>query len=78
MDYFKNSGKLDNLSLVLVKKGELKLDQWPIDEKLGPNGKCLIFFESIKVLIISLLNFIDCLLQSQRYSIYRRIISFKP
>ena len=34
----------DNLSLVIHKKGDLRLEQTPIPSDIGPNGKKIINF----------------------------------
>jgi len=38
MDRMKDIENVDNLSLVLHGKGDLRLEQTPIQEKLGPDG----------------------------------------
>ncbi len=37
-----NNNDFDNLSLVLHKKGDLRLEQTKVQEKLNPDGKYLI------------------------------------
>lgn len=41
MDHLKDIKNFDNLSLVLHGKGDLRLEQWPIEEKLNSND-CLL------------------------------------
>ncbi len=42
MDHLKDLNNLDNLSLVLHEKGDLRLEQTPIQDKLDPNGKYFV------------------------------------
>jgi len=39
MDRLKSIANLDNLAVVLHQKDDIRLEQWPIQEKLGPHGQ---------------------------------------
>ena len=39
MEHLKHLKEVDNLSVVLHGKGDLRLESTPIEDKLDPNGK---------------------------------------